>query len=461
MSQWAGVVLAAGMGVRMKSRLPKVLHPVCGKEMVRYPVDLLQGLGVERILVVVSPTNRVEVEKALGDKVEYVEQATANGTGDAVLQTANRLMANRLNGAEDDNPEHLIILGADSPLLEAESLSRLMSTHLEETSNMTILTGDFDTPGDLGRVQRNGTGQVIGIVEAATGEGLEDSPAEINGGAYCFSAPWLWEHLPQVEASPVGEVYLTALASMNSEGNASINAVKIARANDLQGVNNRVQLAQVEAELRQRINQRWMLDGVTIFDPASVFIDAEVTIGQDAVILPNTMLLGRTTVGEESEIGPGSVLRDSSVGNRCRVTTSVLEDAVMEDGANIGPFSHLRSGAYLESGVHIGNFAEIKESRLAVGSLMGHFGYIGDASIGANVNLGAGMVTCNYDGREKHRTNIGAGVFIGCDTMLVAPVTVGDDAVTGAGSVITEDVPQGRLAVGVPARIVVRKSDNT
>jgi len=204
-----------------------------------------------------------------------------------------------------------------------------------------------------------------------------------------------------------------------------------------------------------------MLDGVTIFDPASVFIDAEVTIGQDAVILPNTMLLGRTTVGEESEIGPGSVLRDSSVGNRCRVTTSVLEDAVMEDGANIGPFSHLRSGAYLESGVHIGNFAEIKESRLAVGSLMGHFGYIGDASIGANVNLGAGMVTCNYDGREKHRTNIGAGVFIGCDTMLVAPVTVGDDAVTGAGSVITEDVPQGRLAVGVPARIVVRKSDNT
>ena len=343
MSQWAGVVLAAGMGVRMKSRLPKVLHPVCGKEMVRYPVDLLQGLGVERILVVVSPTNRVEVEKALGDKVEYVEQATANGTGDAVSQTANRLMANRLNGAEDDNPEHLIILGADSPLLEAESLSRLMSTHLEKTSNMTILTGDFDTPGDLGRVQRNGTGQVIGIVEAATGEGLEDSPAEINGGVYCFSAPWLWEHLPQVEASPVGEVYLTALASMNSEGNASINAVKIARANDLQGVNNRVQLAQVEAELRQRINQRWMLDGVTIFDPASVFIDAEVTIGQDAVILPNTMLLGRTTVGEESEIGPGSVLRDSSVGNRCRVTTSVLEDAVMEDGANIGPFSHLRS----------------------------------------------------------------------------------------------------------------------
>ena len=285
MSHWAGVVLAAGMGVRMKSRLPKVLHPVCGKEMVRYPVDLLQGLGVTRILVVVSPANKVEVEKALGDQVEYVEQATANGTGDAVLQTEHRL-----NGTGDDNPEHLIILGADSPLLEGATLSLLMSTHLEKTSNMTILTGDFDTPGDLGRVQRNGSGQVIGIVEAASGNGLEGTPAEINGGVYCFSAPWLWEQLPHVETSPVGEIYLTSLAAMSSEGTASVNGVKIAQANDLQGVNNRVQLAQVEAELRLRINRQWMLDGVTIMDPASVFIDADVTIGQDAVILPNTML---------------------------------------------------------------------------------------------------------------------------------------------------------------------------
>lgn len=453
MSQWAGVVLAAGMGARMKSRLPKVLHRVCGKDLVRYPVELLRELGVDRIVVVVSPANKVEVEKVLGDQLEYVEQATPKGTGDAVAQAAKLL-----NTGNGDSPEHLFVLGADSPLLEAEILSQLMATHLEKASHMTILTGDSMSPGDLGRVRRNSAGQITGIVETASGDEAVEDPAEINGGVYCFSAPWLWEQLPKVRTNPGGEVYLTALASNGLAEGSNINGLKIAQAGQLQGVNNRVQLALVESVLRQRINRQWMLDGVTILDTASVFIDADVTIGQDAVILPNTMLLGRTTVGEECEIGPGSVLRDSSVGNRCRVTASMLEDAIMEDGADIGPFSHLRPGAHLEPGVHVGNFAEIKESRLAVGVLMGHFGYVGDASIGANANLGAGMVTCNYDGEKKHRTNIGAGAFVGCDTMLVAPVNVGDDAVTGAGSVITEDVPPGRLAVGVPARIVTKKS---
>lgn len=464
MSQWAGVVLAAGMGARMKSRIPKVLHRVCGKEMVRYPVDLLRRLGIERIVVVVSPANRAEVEIVLGDELEYVEQARAAGTGDAAAQTTSLL-----NTKDGNGPKHIIVLGADSPLLEMENLSQLMDTHLDNASHMTILTGDLESPGDLGRVHRNSAGQVTEIVEAASKDELEVYSAEvnggeINGGVYCFSATWLWENLPKVPASPSGEVYLTSLASIGSSGGNTINGLKItglkiSDAGQLQGVNNRLQLAMVESVLRQRINRQWMLDGVTILDPGSVFIDAEVTIGQDSVILPNTMLLGRTDVGENCEIGPGSVLRDSSVGNRCRVTASMLEEATMEDAANIGPFSHLRPGAHLEPGVHVGNFAEIKESRLAVGVLMGHFGYVGDASIGANVNLGAGMVTCNYDGKDKHRTNIGAGAFVGCDTMLVAPVNVGEDAVTGAGSVITEDVPAGRLAVGVPARIVSEKSD--
>ena len=464
MSQWAGVVLAAGMGARMKSRIPKVLHRVCGKEMVRYPVDLLRRLGIERIVVVVSPANRAEVEIVLGDELEYVEQARAAGTGDAAAQTTSLL-----NTKDGNGPEHIIVLGADSPLLEMENLSQLMDTHLDNASHMTILTGDLESPGDLGRVHRNSAGQVTEIVEAASKDELEVYSAEvnggeINGGVYCFSATWLWENLPKVPASPSGEVYLTSLASIGSSGGNTINGLKItglkiSDAGQLQGVNNRLQLAMVESVLRQRINRQWMLDGVTILDPGSVFIDAEVTIGQDSVILPNTMLLGRTDVGENCEIGPGSVLRDSSVGNRCRVTASMLEEATMEDAANIGPFSHLRPGAHLEPGVHVGNFAEIKESRLAAGVLMGHFGYVGDASIGANVNLGAGMVTCNYDGKDKHRTNIGAGAFVGCDTMLVAPVNVGEDAVTGAGSVITEDVPAGRLAVGVPARIVSEKSD--
>jgi bifunctional UDP-N-acetylglucosamine pyrophosphorylase/glucosamine-1-phosphate N-acetyltransferase len=207
---------------------------------------------------------------------------------------------------------------------------------------------------------------------------------------------------------------------------------------------------------RQRIREHWMLAGVTMVDPASVFIDSGVAIGQDTVLLPNTMLLGRTSIGEGCEIGPGSTVRDSNVGHRCRVTSSAMEEAAMEDDVDIGPFSHLRPGAYLESGVHIGNFVEVKQSRFASGAVMGHFGYVGDASIGASANLGAGMVTCNYDGKDKHRTNIEAGAFIGCDTMLVAPVTVGAGAVTGAGAVVTRDVPAGRLAVGVPARINVK-----
>ena len=224
-------------------------------------------------------------------------------------------------------------------------------------------------------------------------------------------------------------------------------------------MNDRLQLSHVEAVLRQRIRDRWMLSGVTMPDPSTVYIDAEATIGQDTVILPNTSIIGRSVIGEDCEIGPNSVIRDSKLGRGCRATASVLEESTMEDGANIGPFSHLRPGAYLESGVHLGNFVEVKESRFAAGAVMGHFGYVGDASIGAGTNLGAGMVTCNYDGKDKHRTDIGENAFIGCDTMLVAPVTVGAGAITGAGAVVTKDVPAGRLAVGVPAKIRSRNPE--
>ena len=219
------------------------------------------------------------------------------------------------------------------------------------------------------------------------------------------------------------------------------------------GVNDRRQLANAEAIMRDRIRERWLRDGVTMIDPDSVYVDADVAIGMDTVILPNTMITGRTSIGENCEIGPNSVIRDSAIGNNCRVTSSALEEATMEDHTDIGPFSHLRPGAYLESGVHIGNYVEIKESRFKAGAAMGHFGYAGDATIGARVNVGAGMITCNYDGKDKHRTVVEDDAFIGCDTMLVAPVTVGEGSITGAGAVVTRDVPPARLAVGVPATI--------
>ena len=445
MDQWAGVVLAAGLGMRMKSGVPKVLHRVCGKEMIRYPVELLQQLGIKRTVVVVSPTNASAVQGLLGSTVEYVTQSTPNGTGDALSCAAELL------GEEDG---YLLVLGADSPLILCETLKALMQSHLDQGCSMSLLTADVSSVGDAGRVLRDQSGRIEEIVEAAQRTENSDLPGEVNGGVYCFSAPWLWEHLERIQPAVGGERYLTALAAA---AQGRVHGMVVADASELQGVNNRLQLAAAEALQRQRIRDHWMLAGVTMLDPASTYIDADVTIGQDTVLLPNTMLLGKTDIGEACEIGPGSTVRDSSVGSGVRVTASMLEEAVMESDTDIGPFSHLRPGAYLESGVHVGNFVEVKESRLSSGVAMGHFGYVGDAFVGANTNLGAGMITCNYDGKDKHRTVIEAGAFIGCDTMLVAPVTVGAAAATGAGSVVTRNVPPGRLAVGVPAKIKARK----
>jgi bifunctional UDP-N-acetylglucosamine pyrophosphorylase/glucosamine-1-phosphate N-acetyltransferase len=446
MDQWAGVVLAAGQGVRMNSKVPKVLHRVCGKELIRYPVELLRDLGIQRIVVVVSPGNAAAVERLLGDGVEYVIQPAPLGTGDATHHAAEALQG---------RVEHLVVLISDAPLLRRETAQQLMDRHLAERNHMTLLTGLMAAP-DLGRVLRDDKGRVVAVVEAAESNAAEPAE-EVNGGVYCFGTSWLWENLARIEPSPGGERYLTSLVAIGAARGDRIGGVMADRPDELLAVNTRLQLAQVEAKLRQSIREHWMLAGVTLLDPASVFIDADVTIGRDTVILPNTMLLGQTHVGEECEVGPGSVVRDSTVGHRCRVTASVLEESVLEREVTVGPFSHLRPGSYLESGVHVGNFAEVKNSRLATGVAMGHFGYVGDASVGAGANLGAGMVTCNYDGKEKHRTVIEAGAFIGCDTMLVAPVTVGAEAITGAGAVVTEDVPPGQLVVGVPAKIKERK----
>jgi bifunctional UDP-N-acetylglucosamine pyrophosphorylase/glucosamine-1-phosphate N-acetyltransferase len=443
--------MAAGQGVRMKSRTPKVLHPVCGKAMVRYPVELLRQAGIGRIVVVVSPQNAQAVRDLLGSEVEYAVQPMVLGTGDALERAADLL-----RGAAD----HLLVQGGDAPLVRLETVQRLMAAHLDSGSQMTMLTASGVTAPDFGRVVRDRRGRVTGIVEAKDWQGDAQAPAEVNAGVYCFAAPWVWETLERVEPSPSRERYLTALVALASAAGAGVQALSTADPSEALGVNNRLQLAQVEAVARQRIRERWMLAGVTITDPASVYVDADVTIGQDTVLLPYTFLQGRTVIGEECQIGPGSVLRDTRVGRRCRVTASVLEEATLEDEVDMGPFSHLRPGAYLESHVHIGNYVEVKNSRLGAGTASGHFSYLGDASIGPDVNIGAGTITCNYDGKDKLPTTIGAGAFIGCDTMLVAPVTVGEGAITGAGAVVTKDVPAGKLAVGVPARVRERgKSD--
>ncbi|MBM3943263.1 MAG: UDP-N-acetylglucosamine diphosphorylase/glucosamine-1-phosphate N-acetyltransferase [SAR202 cluster bacterium] len=443
-ARWAGVVMAAGQGVRMKSRIPKVLHKLCGKELARYPVELLQSLGISKIVVVVSPHNADAVRALLGGQVEYAVQPAVLGTGDA-LGRAETL----LRGQAD----HVLVQGGDAPLVRRETLERLMACHLEESNQMTLLSATGVVTQDLGRLLRDDQGRVVDIVEAKHWQGQGQAPAEVNAGVYCFDSPWLWRNLARVEPSPGGERYLTTLVSLGAAGGARVQGVVTDDPSEALGINNRVQLAQLEAIQQQRIRERWMLAGVTITDPASTYIDAEVNIGQDTVILPNTHLQGKTSIGSDCTVGPGSVVRDTRVGDRCRITASVLEESTVEDEVDIGPFSHLRPGAYLECHVHIGNYVEVKNSRLGAGTASGHFSYLGDATIGEKVNIGAGTITCNYDGKNKLETHIGAGAFIGCDTMLVAPVTVGEDAKTGAGAVVTKDVPPGKLAVGVPARV--------
>ena len=449
MDKLAGIILAAGDGKRMNSRIPKVLHRLCGKELLRYPVELLGRLGVDRVVVVVSPANQDTVKALLGDGVDYAVQPSMTGTAGAVKAAATMLQG---------QADQVVVIGGDAPLVTDDSVRRLLDGHLEEGRKMSIMSGIVQTSAGLGRVKRDlGSQQnVLGIVEATDDTERDGQPVEVNSGVYCFQADWLWENLEKVDVSSNGESYLTDLAAVAAELGASVAALMSNDPDEVLGINNLVELAHLEDIQRRRIRERWMLLGVTITDPSSVMIDGGVTIGQDTVILPNTMLLGDTTIGSNCEVGPGSVVKDSTIGDRCRVTSSALEDAVMESGVDIGPFSHLRPGAYLESGVHIGNYVEVKESRFAAGAVMGHFGYVGDASIGANVNVGAGMVTCNYDGKDKHRTVVEKDAFIGCDTMLVAPVTVGAGAVTGAGAVVTIDVPPARLAVGVPAKIVDR-----
>ena len=449
---FTGVVMAAGEGRRMRSRTPKPLHRVCGKEMVRYPVELLRAAGAGRVVVVVSPGNLAAVRAVLGDSVEYAVQPQPDGTAGALACCAPLL---------EGWTERVLVTGGDSPLVSAKSVARLLDKHAAHAARMTLLTAAAEGKTDLGRVIVE-SGRVRGIIEAADIAGEPDGASlpkaaadgvEINAGVYCFEAEWMWQAVKKVRPSPSGERYLTALAAMGAEGGAGVFAVGAADAQEAMGVNDRMQLSAVEEAMRRRIRERWMLAGVTMTDPASVYIDADVAIGMDTVILPNTMLLGRTSIGENCEIGPNSVIRDTVVGRECRVTSSALEEAVMEDHTDIGPFSHLRPGAHLESGVHIGNYVEVKESRFRAGAVMGHFGYVGDATIGARVNVGAGMVTCNYDGKDKHRTVVEDDAFIGCDTMLVAPVTVGEGSVTGAGAVVTKDIPPARLAAGVPATI--------
>ena len=310
----------------------------------------------------------------------------------------------------------------------------------------------------MGRIIRDrATGGITAIVEERNADADTLAIREVNSGFYCFRADWLWQNLERLTPAPNGELLLTDLIQAAVAQGLSVESVQSDDAHETMGVNDRVQLARAEAVMRQRIRERWMLDGVTMPDASTVYIDRSAILGQDTVVLPNTHILGHSAIGSGCRIGPNSIIENASIGDDCEVVSSVVRDSTLESGVDVGPFSHIRGGAHIESGVHIGTSAEVKNSRLGRDTKMGHFSYMGDATLGENVNIGAGAITCNFDGESKHETVIGKDAFIGSDTMLVAPVNIGDGAATGAGAVVTEDVPDGALVVGVPARRIQRQ----
>jgi bifunctional UDP-N-acetylglucosamine pyrophosphorylase/glucosamine-1-phosphate N-acetyltransferase len=444
----ATLLLAAGKGTRMKSKLLKVLHPLAGKPMLWHPIQQIQKISSLKPVVIIG-YQAEEVTRTFGDLAEYVVQEEQLGTGHAVRQA---------QAALEGKSDLVLVLFGDMPLVTADTLSRLVEKQKQNPGPVSMLTVIADDPRGFGRIVRSAAGEVEAIVEEAdcTPEQLEIN--ELNISMYCFQADWLWQNLAGIPMSAKGEYYLTDIIAIARQQGLPVQAEVIADPREAMGINTRVHLAEAEAILRQRINQHWMLEGVTLIDPNTTYIEPGVTIGQDTVIHPNTTLQGDTHIGEDCQIGPNTIVVDTTIGSRCRIFAAVLERARLENDIDIGPFGHLRKGAHLADGVHMGNFGEVKNAYLGPGAKMGHFSYIGDATIGKNVNIGAGTITCNYDGECKHHTIIEDGVFIGSDTMLIAPLTIAKGARTGAGAVVNKDVKPNTLVVGMPAR-PIRKLD--
>jgi bifunctional UDP-N-acetylglucosamine pyrophosphorylase/glucosamine-1-phosphate N-acetyltransferase len=444
----AAVVLAAGLGTRMKSSLPKVLHPLCGRPMLAYVLDAwADAAGPEaatRPVVVYSPQVDA-IRTPFADRADFALQDDPRGTGDAVRAAL---------AAVPDDASEILVLSGDVPLVTGEDLRVILDARREDDAAMALATVFAADPDHLGRIVRSEFGTVESIVEAKDATEEELANNEINAGLYAFDAVWLRRRIASLSPSgATGELYLTELVRFAREDGRLVSAVAFEDDGRFDGINDRSQLAAAEWNLRVRRNERHMRDGVTMRDPSTVYLDWDVTLAADVTIEPNVILRGTTSVGEGTVIGAGSQVVDSTIGRRARVWASIVESSTVEDEASIGPFSHLRPGSVVARGAEVGNYAELKNTRLGAGSKQHHMSYLGDAEVGERVNIGAGTVTANYDGVRKTRTTIGDGAFIGVDTMIVAPREIGEGARTGAGAVVTKDVPPGKLAVGVPARI--------
>lgn len=441
-----GIVLAAGLGTRMRSQTPKVLHAAAGVPLLSHILGTLAALGAAPVVVL---SRESEPARALlGEGVRVAMQDPPRGTGDAVRVG--------LETATETTGVALIVYG-DTPLVRPETLRALMDLRTSRGAVLALLTGEMGADNAYGRVVRDAQGNVTRIVEARLATEAERALPESNLGAYAADLAWLRSAVSRLVPNATGEIFLTDLVAIAVADGRVVAAHRTTDPDEGRGVNTRVELAAVEQVLRRRIRERHMLAGVTFHDPDSSLVDAGVRLEPDVTIERGSILEGTTTVGAGTRIGPYAILRDTSVGARCRVEASVLEGATLEDDVRIGPFGHLRPGAYLERGVELGNFGEVKNARLGSGTKMHHFSYIGDAAVGKRVNIGAGTITLNYDGVRKHRTEIGDDAFIGSDTLLRAPVKVGKASATAAGAVVTKDVPDGMIGIGMPARMRTRQ----
>jgi bifunctional UDP-N-acetylglucosamine pyrophosphorylase/glucosamine-1-phosphate N-acetyltransferase len=434
------VILAAGQGARMRSHVPKVLHPVAGRPMVEHVLDVARRLHPAATVVVISP-NTPRVRQALA-QAAVVEQAEQLGTGHAVLQARKAL---------DGRAEQVLVLYGDTPLVRLETAQRLLRQL--EHATVAILTADLADPCGYGRVVRDGRdGAVSRVVEEAEANPEILQLNEINSGLMAFRADWLWQRLPELEARSNSEYYLTDLVELALREGRDVSALKTDQSTEALGINSQAQLADANRVAWDRATERLMQAGVTVLDRATTYVEQDVEVGVGSVIHPNTHLQGATRIGSDCQVGPNTIVVSSVIGDGCRVWSSVVEHSEIEANVHIGPFSHVRPGCYVEREAQLGNSTETKASRIGRGTQMHHFCYIGDAEVGEHVNVGAGTVTCNFDGRDKHRTVIGDNAFIGSDSMLVAPVRIGARARTGAGSVVTRDVPDDATVAGVPAR---------
>ncbi|MBL0389096.1 bifunctional UDP-N-acetylglucosamine diphosphorylase/glucosamine-1-phosphate N-acetyltransferase GlmU [Tumebacillus sp. ITR2] len=431
------VVLAAGQGTRMKSNTHKILHEICGKPMIQHILDTLTETGVDRQIVVVGKL-REQVMTALGD-LEYAVQDEQLGTAHAVMMASSQLQG--LEGTT-------LICAGDTPIIRSETLRAMQEHHIAQGAAVTVLTAVVDNPFGLGRIVRDEAGNVLRIVEEKDASADERQIREINSSVYLFDNALLWDALSKIDNNNAqGEYYLTDCLEVLRGAGHKVTAFITGEPKEIQGINNRAQLAVANAIIRERIAEKHMMNGVTMIDPNNTYIDVDVVIGNDTVLLPGTVLEGKTVIGSGCVVGPNSHLSNAVVGDDVEIKHSVLSDCIVETGATVGPFAYLRPKAHIGAGAKIGDFVEIKNAKIGAGTKVSHLSYIGDAEFGENINVGCGTITVNYDGFHKHKTIVGDNTFVGCNSNLVAPITIGSDAYVAAGSTVTDNVPDGALAV--------------